>query len=121
MGDRWCTHLLKLTDCGLLRGRQAEGEAGGGEHRHWWSPRKCMHIVGQPVCSSRLHRVPRPLTTSHQPDSKPLVVDSHHPPGITLPGDDNNHGSAATLDILCLQALSKRIHYGKFVAEAKFR
>lgn len=24
-------------------------------------------------------------------------------------------------DVLCLQALSKRIHYGKFVAEAKFR
>lgn len=42
-------------------------------------------------------------------------------PEITTPGDDNNHGSAVTLDVLCLQALSKRIHYGKFVAEAKFR
>jgi hypothetical protein len=36
-------------------------------------------------------------------------------------GDDGNYGSAATLDVLVLQALSTRIHYGKFVAEAKFR
>nr|POE72351.1 chorismate mutase [Quercus suber] len=31
-----------------------------------------------------------------------------------------NYGSAATCDIACLQALSRRIHYGKFVAESKF-
>lgn len=27
--------------------------------------------------------------------------------------DDNNYGSSATKDIECLQALSRRIHYGK--------
>lgn len=32
-----------------------------------------------------------------------------------------NYGSAATSDFACLQALSRRIHYGKFVAESKFR
>jgi chorismate mutase len=32
-----------------------------------------------------------------------------------------NYGSAATADMLCLQALSRRVHFGKFVAEAKFR
>jgi chorismate mutase len=32
-----------------------------------------------------------------------------------------NYGSTATCDIPCLQALSRRIHYGKFVAESKFR
>lgn len=32
-----------------------------------------------------------------------------------------NYGSAATADIACLQALSRRIHFGKFVAESKFR
>jgi chorismate mutase len=42
-------------------------------------------------------------------------------PLVAQPGDDSNYGSAATLDVLCLQALSKRIHYGMFVAEAKFR
>lgn len=31
-----------------------------------------------------------------------------------------NYGSAATADILCLQALSRRIHFGKLVAESKY-
>ena len=42
-------------------------------------------------------------------------------PCITQPGDDLHYGSAATADVNCLQLLSKRIHYGKFVAESKFR
>ncbi|KAJ2160318.1 chorismate mutase aro7 [Coemansia sp. RSA 552] len=42
-------------------------------------------------------------------------------PGITTPGDDKNYGSSATRDIECLQALSRRVHYGKFVAESKFQ
>jgi len=37
------------------------------------------------------------------------------------PGDDEQYGSTAVCDVACLQALSKRIHYGKFVAESKFR
>ena len=32
-----------------------------------------------------------------------------------------NYGSAATCDVACLQSLSRRIHFGKFVAEAKFQ
>ncbi|XP_059643556.1 chorismate mutase 1, chloroplastic-like isoform X1 [Cornus florida] len=42
-------------------------------------------------------------------------------PRLVEDGDDGNSGSAAVCDTICLQALSKRIHYGKFVAEAKFR
>ncbi|CAG9462678.1 unnamed protein product [Pedinophyceae sp. YPF-701] len=42
-------------------------------------------------------------------------------PQITPEGDDSNYGSAAMYDVHCLQALSKRVHYGKFVAEAKFQ
>jgi chorismate mutase len=34
---------------------------------------------------------------------------------------DENYGSAATADVACLQALSLRIHFGKWVAESKFR
>lgn len=34
--------------------------------------------------------------------------------------DDGNHGSAATIDVEVLQSISKRVHYGKFVSEAKF-
>lgn len=37
-------------------------------------------------------------------------------PGITTATDDGNYGSAACYDVLCLQALSKRIHYGVFDA-----
>ena len=32
-----------------------------------------------------------------------------------------NYGSAATADVNCLQALSRRVHFGKFVAESKFQ
>ncbi|OAX77504.1 chorismate mutase [Emergomyces africanus] len=32
-----------------------------------------------------------------------------------------NYGSSAIYDINCLQALSRRIHFGKFVAESKFQ
>ncbi|WAQ90785.1 hypothetical protein PtA15_13A184 [Puccinia triticina] len=35
--------------------------------------------------------------------------------------DDGQYGSAATRDVEILQAVSRRIHYGKFVAESKFR
>ncbi|XP_022990842.1 chorismate mutase 1, chloroplastic-like [Cucurbita maxima] len=42
-------------------------------------------------------------------------------PRLVEEGDDGNYGSTAVCDTMCLQALSKRIHYGKFVAEAKFQ
>lgn len=42
-------------------------------------------------------------------------------PRLVKEGRDGNCGSASTCDTICLQTLSKRIHYGKFVAEAKFR
>ncbi|KAG2322252.1 hypothetical protein Bca52824_015465 [Brassica carinata] len=51
----------------------------------------------------------------------------HLLPRLVKPGDDGNSGSCALCDTMCLQArnfwriLSKRIHYGKVVAEAKFR
>lgn len=32
-----------------------------------------------------------------------------------------NYGSSATCDVSCLQAVSRRIHFGKFVAESKFQ
>nr|KAJ3418930.1 Chorismate mutase 1-like protein [Polyrhizophydium stewartii] len=41
-------------------------------------------------------------------------------PMICRPGTDDNYGSTATRDVEVLQILSRRIHYGKFVAEAKF-
>lgn len=32
-----------------------------------------------------------------------------------------NYGSAAVCDVVCLQALSRRVHFGKYVAESKFQ
>ncbi|KAK8980347.1 hypothetical protein V6N11_061558 [Hibiscus sabdariffa] len=42
-------------------------------------------------------------------------------PLFVAPGDDGNYASTAAHDLECLQALSRRIHYGKLVAEVKFR
>jgi chorismate mutase len=42
-------------------------------------------------------------------------------PRICEEGDDGNYGSCSLSDIDVLQALSKRIHYGKYVAESKFK
>ncbi|KAE8665656.1 putative Cyclic nucleotide-gated ion channel [Hibiscus syriacus] len=42
-------------------------------------------------------------------------------PKLAKEGEDGNCGSTAVCDAMCLQALSKRIRYGKFVAECKFR
>lgn len=41
-------------------------------------------------------------------------------PLISEKGDDKNYGSTAVTDVAVLQAISRRIHYGKFVAEAKY-
>ncbi|XP_019167920.1 PREDICTED: chorismate mutase 2-like [Ipomoea nil] len=42
-------------------------------------------------------------------------------PLVAVEGDDGNYAATAATDIQFLQALSRRIHYGKFVAEVKFR
>ncbi|KAK7407406.1 hypothetical protein VNO78_09301 [Psophocarpus tetragonolobus] len=42
-------------------------------------------------------------------------------PRLVEAGENGDSGSIAVCDTLCLQTLSKRIHYGKFVAEAKFQ
>jgi chorismate mutase len=41
-------------------------------------------------------------------------------PLICQKEDDDNYGSSSVNDINALQAISKRIHYGKYVAESKF-
>lgn len=42
-------------------------------------------------------------------------------PSIAKKGDDEQHGSTVLSDIVVLQALSRRVHYGKFVAESKYQ
>ncbi|MFH1038869.1 MAG: chorismate mutase [PVC group bacterium] len=70
-----------------------------------------------------LHYAENPL----RPDSVNInpriraVYEKEIVPHVCRPGDDNQYGSSSMCDVTCLQALSKRIHYGKFVAESKFR
>lgn len=45
----------------------------------------------------------------------------HIIPAICSAGDDEQYGSSAVSDVSCLQTISKRIHYGIFVAESKYR
>jgi chorismate mutase len=42
-------------------------------------------------------------------------------PALCQSGDDEQYGSSALCDIAALQALSRRVHYGKFVAESKYQ
>ncbi len=42
-------------------------------------------------------------------------------PLICTEGDDRQYGSSSVCDVACLQSISQRIHYGKFVAESKRR
>lgn len=42
-------------------------------------------------------------------------------PFVCPEGDDQQYGSSAVCDVHLLQVMSKRIHYGKFVAESKYR
>jgi len=42
-------------------------------------------------------------------------------PEVAKSGDDEQHGSTVVSDTFVLQALSRRVHYGKFVAESKYQ
>eukprot|EP01117_Protostelium_nocturnum_P012751 TRINITY_DN4716_c0_g1_i2.p1 TRINITY_DN4716_c0_g1~~TRINITY_DN4716_c0_g1_i2.p1 ORF type:complete len:488 (-),score=111.72 TRINITY_DN4716_c0_g1_i2:546-2009(-) len=42
-------------------------------------------------------------------------------PNFFVEGDDGQYGSSVSTDIQVLQSLSKRIHFGKYVAEVKYR
>lgn len=59
-------------------------------------------------------------------DKIKTAYEEHILPAACRPAQDKgeqneNYGSTAVSDVACLQALSRRIHFGMFVAEAKFR
>ncbi|CCK71489.1 chorismate mutase ARO7 KNAG_0H00740 [Huiozyma naganishii CBS 8797] len=65
---------------------------------------------------------PQASAVNYNDTIKQVYIDKMVPLISKLEDDDeNNYGSVASCDIECLQALSRRIHFGKFVAEAKFR
>ena len=70
-----------------------------------------LHLADNPLIENAINRNAS-IRSSYE---KEIV------PHICREGDDDQYGSAAVCDVACLQALSKRIHYGKFVAESKRR
>ena len=42
-------------------------------------------------------------------------------PTLCQAGDDGQYGSSSVCDVTCLQAISTRVHYAKFVAESKYQ
>ncbi|KNA05442.1 hypothetical protein SOVF_190380 [Spinacia oleracea] len=42
-------------------------------------------------------------------------------PLLAAKGDDGNYALSVASDLACLQVISRRIHFGKYVAEVKFR
>lgn len=107
-------------------------------------------ILQMEIAHSQLRRFESPDETPFFPDKilKPILPSVKYPPLLAAyapqvnynnkikqvyeheivpliskyDGDQaENYGSVATRDIECLQSLSRRIHFGKFVAEAKFQ
>ena len=76
-------------------------------------PRRCspLRMDENPLRPNQININPNIRTTYEQE-----VV-----PYICASGDDGQYGSTAVCDVQSLQSLSRRIHYGKFVAESKYR
>ncbi|CAL5419362.1 unnamed protein product [Camellia sinensis] len=118
------------------------------DHESLVSPSMVESIVkDSEALQAKFGRYESPEENPFFPDSlPPLVVPPHNYPQILHPsgasininktiwdiyfkqllplfvpkGDDGNYVPTAACDLQCLQALSRRIHYGKFVAEVKF-
>ena len=61
--------------------------------------------------------VNRKIYTSYINNILPRITQNLPDKGESL----ENYGSTSVRDVDCLQSLSRRIHFGKFVAEVKFR
>lgn len=68
------------------------------------------HVTRSPL--ARMYDTTRRLTPRYVSEIVPMICE---------PGDDEQHGSSVVCDVNALQALSRRVHLGKFVAESKFQ
>lgn len=130
--------------CGLEHGGRRVAETtrtNGSPDEHPFTP---LEKLPAPIIAAQdfphlLHE-PSSLHPSTNVNARILDFYIHHivpgitevPPGSPKPSrrlsasgsnplDDGNYGSAATRDVEVLQALSRRIHFGMFVSESKFR
>lgn len=103
-----------------------ESEQLGGKIRRYTSPDEHafypdslpMLVIGSMEYDTPLHPAAE-LININERIMKMYVDDLL--PALCETGDDNNYGSTGLADVTNLQTISKRIHYGKFVAESKFQ
>ncbi len=80
-----------------------------------------FHDLPKPVLSPLYyHENPLHPNTVNLNDKIRLIYEERIMPYLCEPGDDGQYGSSAVSDVNCLQIMTKRIHYGKFVAESKY-
>lgn len=100
-----------------------ETEALHARLRRYTSPDEHPFTAGLPEPILALRDISSPLT-SNRINLNGRLLDAYIGPvrsALCAEGDDGEYGSSAVADVNCLQALSKRVHYGKFVAESKYQ
>jgi chorismate mutase len=91
--------------------------------RRYLSPDEIPFYSGLPPPLLPGLEIPNPLRAEPvnlNPELR-MAYERQMVPFLCRPGDDRQWGSSAVNDVALLQAMSKRVHYGHFVAECKFR
>jgi chorismate mutase len=73
------------------------------------------------IARRRVEPCPLPREIEINKNSQIKTIYLNQVQSFCIPGDDNQYGAAALWDIRCLQDLSRRIHFGMFVAESKYQ
>ena len=115
------------TRASMLEFMLRENEQGGGKIRRYTSPDEhAFYPEALPMLVIPAMSYPNPLAPAAGSINinariMDMYVNDLLPALCGEEGDDFNYGSTGLADVNCLQCLSKRIHYGKFVAESKFQ
>ncbi len=114
------------TQASMLEFMLRESEQMGGRIRRYTSPDEhAFFPESLPTLAIAPMAYPNPLAPAAETiNINARIMDMYVNnllPALCRPGDDFNWGSAGLADVQCLQNISRRIHYGKFVAESKFQ
>jgi len=93
--------------------------------RRYESPDEIPFNSAESLPAPVLHSIDFPnCLEPHKTNISGKILDSYREtilPKICHNGDDGHYGSSCVLDMNLLTALSRRIHYGRFVAEVKYK
>jgi chorismate mutase len=100
-----------------------ESERSHAKVRRYTSPdeHSFFHDLPKPILPALEYKNPLHPNEININDRIRRVYETEIVPFICPSGDDHQWGSSAVNDVNLLQAISKRVHYGKFVAETKYR